>query len=279
MGYKTSISWTESTWSPVRGCSRVSQGCVNCYAERLAGRFGQVRGGAFEGFAQVTPAGARWTGKVELIESQMEVPIRWRSPRMVFVNSMSDTFHEALPFEVIDRIFTVMVSAPQHTYQVLTKRAKRMAEYFASGRRDDGVDRSTYHLMEKIWIGVSVEDQKTADERIPYLLDTPAEVRFVSYEPALDGVDFTKWLSGLSLIIIGGESGPGARPFDIAWARQVIAQCRAAGVKCFVKQLGPTPFDSEHHRQPYFMHDSKGGDPEEWPPDLRIREMPVLVTV
>lgn len=334
---KTKIEWAERVWNPVRGCSRVSEGCRNCYAERLAARFsrplvqdqtGEYAGGdPFAGFARMTREGPRWTGRVELIPSNLSEPLRWRKPARVFVNSMSDLFHESLPFEAIDRVFSVMALAPQHTFQVLTKRPDRM-RHFANGLRcdyeefvplvaqfvgdncdaDAVVDAAWARYRDglpNVWLGVSVEDQETADARIPHLLATPAVKRFVSYEPALGPVDFTRlhyeritvidalagthgWPSPhapgprLDWIIVGGESGPGARPCDVAWIRSARDQCRAAGVPIFVNQLGANVVNSSEEVGPWpvapeeqlRMRSRKGGDPSEWPEDLRVREWP-----
>jgi len=261
----------------------------------------------FHGFAKMTPAGPRWTGRVELIPSKLDEPLHWRKPRRVFVNSMSDLFHEALSDEAIDQVFAVMALADQHTFQVLTKRPARMLAYISSRPRDriypqmvvlaseqvpGGLTRQREDWpLSNVWLGVSVEDQATADERIPLLLQTPAAVRFCSYEPALGPVDFSPyWLGGacwacgaykaqcecgetaklrrLDWLIVGGESGPGARPFDIAWARSAIAQCREAGVPVFMKQVGARPVGI-----PWPMT-GKGGDPIQWPLDIQVREFP-----
>lgn len=325
------IAWTEETWNPIRGCSRVSEGCRHCYAERMAARFSGP-GQPYDGLARSTPSGPRWTGKVRLVEEHLADPLRWKRPRRVFVNSMSDLFHEALSNEQIAAIFGVMAAAPQHTFQVLTKRAKRMREWFVGGARpniavydaaaeivagdwskmpsDMAKTRSSggaWWPLPNVWLGVSVEDQATADARIPHLLETPAAVRWVSYEPALGPVRFdhldadaaghAEWCqidaltgrhtdmgrpcpdapSRLDWIVIGGESGPGARPFDVAWARATIAACRAAGVPCFVKQLGARPVQAPAPpvgRYAFAFDDRKGGDPAEWPVDLRVREWP-----
>jgi protein gp37 len=290
------IQWTDVTWNPVRGCSRVSEGCRNCYAERIASRF-SGHGKPFDGFAFSVPTHG-WTGRVELVPEKLDEPLHWKKPRRVFVNSMSDLFHEKLEDWAITRIFDRMGEATQHTFQVLTKRPGRMLEYMK------GFGPSV--ALHNVWLGVSVEDQKTADERIPLLLQTPAAVRFVSYEPALGPVSF-RWMSAwpenapqaalkpykdgptnhldglrrLDWLIVGGESGPGARPFDLAWARSTIAQCKAAGVPVFVKQLGgrPVSLNFGASRDPdvpglYPTMDRKGGDPSEWPEDLRVREFP-----
>ena len=211
---KTSIEWTDRTWNPTRGCSRVSPGCVNCYAERLAHRFqGQwIKDGPGMKFVQITNGHPQWTGKVELIESKLTEPLHWRKPARIFVNSMSDLFHEALPDEAIDRVFAVMALCPQHTFQVLTKRPERMRDYLQPGFQQQRVMDHCYKFtasvrgfmprlgrypLPNVWLGVSVENQATADERIPLLLQTPAALRFVSYEPALGPVDFGDYLGHL----------------------------------------------------------------------------------
>jgi protein gp37 len=337
MADKSSIQWTEATWNPIRGCSRVSEGCRNCYAERVAARFSGP-GQAYEGLAEMTPSGPRWTGTVRLVEEHLEDPFRWKRPRRIFVNSMSDLFHESLSDEDIDQVFAVMALCPQHIFQVLTKRAERMYRYLAGpyfpesrvharliahGPPELLHDLDPSFPLKNVHLGVSVEDQKTADERIPWLLKTPAAVRWVSYEPALGPVRFGPLMTrvsdlpnmprrtNLKWIVVGGESGPGARPFDIQWSRDTIAQCRAAGVPVFVKQLGRWPYEGvltalelvsgEKGRprptgQPLTeeaakkilddsgvketfpkylkLRDGKGGDISEWPEDLKVREYP-----
>lgn len=321
MGDRSAIEWTDATWNPIRGCSRVSEGCRNCYAERVAARFsgGPALAGReltnadkpyppYHGLAVMTKAGPRWTGEVRFVPEVLGAPLRWRTPRRIFVNSMSDLFHEGVEVSWIERIFEVMRVTPRHTYQILTKRPEQMYRVLAEDGwlgADDSAARSRLHRMlplPNVWLGVSCEDQATADARIPVLLRTPAAVRFVSYEPALAGVDFRRWLYNTSVLsgeptggarldwlIIGGESGPGARRFDLAWARQTVAQCRAAGVQCFVKQLGAWPVNGNAETTIHEgldatgpviwprvkLRDRKGGDPEEWPGDLRgVREFP-----
>ena len=323
---KQPIEWTEKRWNPVRGCTRVSEGCRNCYAERMATRNlpGMNSPTTGEPFAIMTPSGPRWTGKVELIESKLTEPLRWRKPQRVFVTSMSDLFHGALPARAIDAIFAVMAQSPQHTFQILTKRPRPMLEYMRAEWTPDGINEAATRFgmchanlygrwpLPNVWLGVSVEDQATADDRIPLLLQTPAAVRFVSYEPALAVIDFRKWLrgqcpqchgfddwcadvalcetcrglsaKGIDWLICGGESGLGARPFDIAWARSVRDQCKAAGVPFFMKQLGAKPVLSREADgafvpdYEYIFEDRKGGAMEEWPEDLRIREYPRIRT-
>jgi protein gp37 len=297
MGDRTGIEWTDATWNPVHGCSKVSPGCANCYAETLSLRRGFTR--------------HPWTGlhkdlNVSLHPERLDQPLRWRRPRRVFVNSMSDLFHEQIPDEFIDRVWAVMALAGTHTFQVLTKRPDRMRAYLAERSRSSkwieaAAETFGYTLrwqglslcpwpLPHVWLGVSVEDQRRADERIPLLLQTPAAVRFISAEPLLGPVDlgFLEpcdhvrrthaeigcW-KALDWIIVGGESGPGARPMDLAWARSLVAQAKAAGVATFVKQLGSVVRD-EHGTwsPPYGARDRKRGDPDEWPDDLRVREMP-----
>lgn len=333
---KDGIAWTDATWNPLRGCSKVSSGCKNCYAETMAARFAGP-GQPYEG----TIDRGRWNGRIRLVPEKLGEPLRWRRPRRVFVNSMSDLFHESVPFEFIAAVFGVMAAAPQHVFQVLTKRPERAVQFF-EWAQGNGVYRWS---LPNVHLGVSVEDQATADERIPLLLQCPAAVRWVSYEPALGPVDFERWTiepmhcaacgseqiaydtnphglplthtcimgadqtgepgaercvdcgsldvvmpGALDWIVIGGESGPGARPFDAAWARSTIAQCRAAGVACFVKQLGARPRVAEASRLAglwaampggrvddcggIHLRDRAGADPSEWPEDLRVREWP-----
>src|SRR5690606_30732974 len=291
----TAIEWTDATWNPIVGCSRVSRGCEHCYAERVAHRGLAPQ---HKGLTVLGKKGPRWTGEVRFLPERLDEPLRWKRPRRVFVNSMSDLFHEGVSDEQIAAVFGVMAACPQHVFQVLTKRPERAREWFAAMEAkhgtggtyvewcvgcvdevsDDGLARLLHIVagdwpLPNVWLGVSVEDQATADERIPLLLNTPAAVRWVSYEPALGPADFTRivstfdagatrhvldalrgrglWLDGepgggsgwgpenrLDWIVIGGESGPDARPFDLAWAHSTVEACRAAGVPCFVKQLG-----------------------------------------
>lgn len=219
----TKIEWTDEVWNPVTGCTKVSQGCKNCYAERIAERFW----------------GERKFTDVICYEDRLGIPLKWRKPRRVFVNSMSDLFHPDAPDDFISRVYIRMLETSWHTYQVLTKRPERMFKWM----QDHNVTKGS----SAIWLGVSVEDQKTADERIPWLLKTPAAVRFVSYEPALSEIHIEKWLEKedgeqwigprLDWVIAGCESGPGARPAHPGWFRSVRDQCQAAGVPFFLKQM------------------------------------------
>jgi protein gp37 len=272
-------------------------GCLNCYAARTALRHAGP-GKPYEGLVRMTDNGPRWTGKVALVEDSLEAPLHVKEPCRWFVDSMSDLFHEEIPDHYIDRVFATMGLAHWHTFQVLTKRADRMERYTRSFPRDP---------LPNVQLGVSVEDEPTARLRIPALLRAAAAVRFVSYEPALGPVDFARYLGDrrrilgdglnpvwIDWLIVGGESGPGARPFDLAWARNAIEQCRAAGVPCFVKQLGARPISSDildmvdNERGSFRpskcmgqtgfnllnLKDSKGGDMSEWPNWARVREFP-----
>lgn len=306
MGDKSSIEWTDATWNPIVGCSIVSPGCTNCYAMGIAHRFREMyQGRAWSG----KPAGgltksvngkAVWTGMLGLAPDHIiTAPLRWKRPRRIFVNSMGDLFHEDVPDAWIDRVFAVMALCPQHTFQILTKRAKRMREYmarvlgateFPRGFRcppwpnllnrveRDWIKENPNYMKDirpllmrnirvladgplpNVWLGVSCEDQRRADERVPDLLATPAAVRFVSAEPLLGPIDFTMLhhdgvvnidaLNGshgistkapsvkLDWIIAGGESGPGARPMHPDWVRAIRDQCAAAGTAFFFKQWG-----------------------------------------
>ena len=325
----TSIEWTNETWNPVTGCTKVSPGCANCYAEGVAERF--------------------WKGRpftdVQCHEDRLTQPLHWRKPRRVFVNSMSDLFHADVPIEFLAQVFDVMASATTpcrrrhkhedecwtgvpHTYQVLTKRPERM-HHLLTEELPKFLDTawpgdSTVNIMREVgcwplpnvWLGVSVENQPTADKRIPVLLDTPAAVRFVSCEPLLEPVDLrwlsvpkrdghayhrdalgglagrdyqcgwdqpgeTAWdqpdesgLASLDWVIVGGESGPRARPCSAWWIDSLVRDCRETGVPVFVKQLGAQPLIAG--ATPQRLRNRKGGDPAEWPEDLRVREWPAL---
>jgi protein gp37 len=351
VGDETKIEWTDATWNPIRGCSRVSPGCENCYAERTAARF-SGEGLAYEGLATISKNGPRWTGEVRLIPEHVTDPIRWTRPRRIFVNSMSDLFHEKLTDGTIALIFAVMAMAPQHTFQVLTKRPKRMARWFDGAEplvageikalalagklgerwKQGALPELPAWPLPNVWLGTTVEDQERANERIPHLLSTPAAVRFLSCEPLLGPVDlnrvdftkagwravngfpeptaesaFARWQNrpmraklrnGVDWVIVGGESGPGARPCAEEWITDVVKQCKAARVPVFVKQLGayvvsvertapasmfknPERFKPEHFAPngevwawSANLESPKGGDPTEWPKHLRVREMP-----
>lgn len=214
----TTIEWTDATWNPVTGCTKISPGCDHCYAERFSERFRGTRGHPFETGFDLT-----------LRPERLEQPLRWREPRMIFVNSMSDLFHKEIPKEFIARVFHTMERASWHTFQVLTKRSSLMRNFL---RMRYGSGRGPLHM----WFGVSVEDGSRAS-RIRHLREAPAGVRFLSIEPLIGPVG-TLDLTDLDWVIVGGESGPGARPMQAEWVRDIRDQCIAAGVAFFFKQWG-----------------------------------------
>jgi protein gp37 len=287
---KTKIEWTDATWNPLVGCSRVSAGCINCYAERHAYRFARQPGTVYEGTARLVNGRPTFTGRVNLNERVLDVPLRWKRPRRIFVNSMSDLFHESVANATIDRIFAVMALAPRHTFQVLTKRPERMLQYLStevSIRRIadrlfdmtgiyqcaevDRMKRGWEHVRN-IWLGVSVEDQAAADSRIPLLLRTPAAVRFLSCEPLLGPISFegmfanqhdlrdqTNALEEIDWVIAGGESGPRARPMNPQWARDLRDQCSAVSVPFFFKQWGEWLHESQPESAQFVPDKERGG--------------------
>lgn len=236
MSDKSKIEWTDASWNPIRGtkgnwhCTKVSEGCRNCYAERMNKRF----------FGLDYTVGA---DTMRLDEDRLGDPIRWKKPRRIFVCSMTDLFHERVCRGWIWCLAKVMAECPQHTFQILTKRPARALETWSL--------REYLPPLPNVWFGVSVEDQETADARIPILLEIPAAVRFVSYEPALgpvdlDGCDADPDSPYIDWVIAGGESGPAARPADPQWFRDVRDDCRRAGVPFFMKQMArrePIPDD------------------------------------
>ena len=313
---ETNISWTDKVWNPTIGCSRVSRGCEKCYAETFAHRLEGMGQARYKGLSVVGKHGARWTGEVRQVPEVLAAPLRWRKPQRIFVNSMSDLFHDQVPFEYVAAVFGVMAACPQHTFQILTKRPARALEFFewigagsgpwlranfakvrdlfASGsrfatyrgvRHRSGDDAGAMVLnaagvqswpLHNVHLGVSCEDQATADERIPKILKCPAAVWWVSAEPLLgpvrvdditDGADGVlkplvglHWAPGrtsagapgmilqggkgpaISWLVAGGESGGGHRPCDPVWIDSIVAQCSEAGVPVFVKQdSGPKP--------------------------------------
>lgn len=330
MSATTKIEWTDRSWNPVTGCTKVSPGCKHCYAETMARRMWAKQYPGRKGFTEVR------THPDRLAE-----PLGWKRPSRVFVNSMSDLFHEDVPNEFIAAIFFTMAMAPDHTFQILTKRPERMRRWFEwagedaldvchgewggacdwEGKLIDDVageteadERALAALSQdwplpNVWLGVSVENQEAADARIPIVMRTPAAVRFLSVEPMLGPVDLehihleghdsldartgeviagstgciAEELPPIDWVIVGGESGSGARPCDLAWIRCIVSQCQGARVPCFVKQVGARPFvdyswDERHGETrddgTLILMDRKGGDPSEWPIDLRVRKFP-----
>jgi protein gp37 len=243
VGDASKIEWTDATWNPVRGCSIVSKGCTNCYAMRQAHRTNH-KGGAYEGLTQLTKGGPVWTGQIRTVHEVLDKPRSWKRPRRIFVNSMSDLFHDDVPDAFIKDVWSAMAEAPQHVFQILTKRPQRMRDWLLSGLKIS--DDFTAKGLPNVWLGVSVEDQAAADERIPLLLQTPAAVRWISAEPLLSPITLhPSWLPmyrhplpHISWCVVGGESGPSARPMHPDWARSLRDQCQTARTAFFFKQWG-----------------------------------------
>jgi protein gp37 len=280
----TKIEWTDATWNPITGCAVVSPGCTNCYAMKLAGtRLKHIA--SRKGLTKPSKAGPVWTGEVRFNEEMLDQPLRWKRPRMIFVCAHGDLFADNVPDEWIDKVFAIMALAPQHTFQVLTKRPERMRQYLQpfDQRRSNALGREVHELgyrgpleclnwpLRNVWLGVSVEDQERADERIPILLDTPAAVRWISAEPLLGPIDLLPYLfiythedeahlelgvpflpfrdpattpaadissPRLDWVVAGGESGQGARPMHPDWVRSLRDQCADAQVAFHFKQWG-----------------------------------------
>jgi protein gp37 len=324
----SNIEWTDVTWNPFVGCTKISAGCTHCYAINQAYRNHAMaakmpnpgRMKYYEGLTHKKGDRTDWTGFVRFVPEALEIPLRWKKPRKIFVNSMSDLFHESIPFEQIDRVVAVMALTPQHTYQVLTKRPERMLEYVQSAKnririaaidlgRAKGIEHSDIESCQwdwplpNVWLGATVENQKAADDRIPLLLQTPAAIRFLSVEPLLEKVDLNLLhvegitnldclrghhgvsypLQGrcnkINWVIIGGESGPGARECNIEWIKSALKQCKSADVPAFVKQLGSRPSNLPTYVSlKDKLRDRKGANLSEWPEDLRVREFPAEST-
>ncbi len=237
MSAKSKIEWTEATWNPMLGCSKISPGCRGCYAinhvHRMTGNPNAKIAAANAGLTVIQGGHPNWTGKVRLIESRLEIPLRNRKPTMYFVNSLSDMFHEDVADHEIGRVFGTMQFCRWHTFQVLTKRAERMERWHESNPPHTS---ERFEFLSNVWLGVSVESRAYLS-RIDNLRRTPAAVRFLSIEPLLEDlgqIDFT----GIHWVIVGGESGPNARPMHPDWARNIREQCIAARVPFFFKQWG-----------------------------------------
>ena len=275
MAEKSSIEWTDATWNIITGCTLVDEGCRHCYAAHLITSWPAIGNHpSRKGLARKNAAGeSKFTGEVRFNEQWLDQPLRWRKPRKIFVCAHGDLFHESVPDEWLDKIFAVMALAPQHTFQVLTKRPGQARAYLSANPgirirsvmqqiKPQAIIRMDWPLPN-IWLGTSISDQASADLRIPQLLDCPASVRFVSAEPLLGPVDLRhivpnfieahfctiactargdqeccKHLPGIDWVIVGGESGPHARPMHPDWARQIRDQCEAAGVPFLFKQWG-----------------------------------------
>lgn len=281
MGKVTKIEWADSTWGPVSGCDKVSPGCDNCYADAIATRF--AGGPAY-------PNGFALTLKPE----KLFEPLKWKKPRRVFVNSMSDVFHAGVPDDYVWKMFAVMATASQHEFLILTKRPQRMKNLLTAEDAEQQLWAARQWLakerpktfsgpiprvrlpLSNVWLGVSVESAPFRF-RLDFLRKTPAAVRFVSLEPLIDSIGpvpsdhpGTLPLGGIDWAIIGGESGPGSRPMDLAWVRYILKQCSLSETAVFVKQLGSVWAKQNGAKHP------KGGDPAEWPEWLRRREFPTV---
>jgi protein gp37 len=284
MGAKTGIEWTDSTWNPFIGCSRVSEGCRHCYAETMAGRFSNSPQAApiYQGLTQVANGHQVWTGKInQAPEGTRLKPLSWKKARRIFVNSMSDLFHENAETSWVDEVFAVMALCPQHTFQILTKRPERMLACLNSRAKsinywEEAARKIGYSLqwespfdgknlglckfpLPNVWLGVSVESRKHLD-RIDTLREVPAALRFLSLEPLIEDLGRIN-LSDIGWVIVGGESGPGARPMNPYWARSLRDHCRACSVPFFMKQMGSCYGANKGH---------------ELPADLNIKQYPSL---
>ena len=305
----TKIEWCDKVWNPVRGCSRVSAGCDHCYAIGQAHRF-SGKGKPYEGLTRMTKRGVDWTSKVMLVHDVLEQPLHWKKPQRIFVNSMSDLFHENVPFEFIQAVYLVAAACsrgsellrlnknPMHTFIILTKRIERALEFYAEWKFPNGRTLQESTALSNVWIGPSIENQKSADERIPAILKMKAAARLLSVEPILDDICFHRWLTrrsdgkwmcceccwkdgcenkqhryrkeclicggsgvrtaGINWVIVGGESGSKARPMEGDWARSIRDECHHVGVKFFMKR----------------MSGRTKAEREAIPDDLMIREFP-----
>lgn len=295
----TGIQWTEQTWNPIVGCTKISPGCKNCYAVTMANRLGAMdyanpsKGTeAYRGLTVKTPAGkTEWAGFTRYIPGKILEPTRRKKPTMWFTGSMSDMFHESVHDDWLDEVMATIAMTPRHTYQILTKRPERMVEYFANmdlqrianillKRSEDGLIKKDLHItlqlpLPNLWLGVSVENH-AAISRIPHLLNVPAVVRFLSCEPLLEDVSLglQPYYESLDWIIVGGESGSGARPFSISSLMNLYADCKSHKVPFFVKQLGSNPTTGLQNK-PLGLKAKKGDDMTEWPtPYQNARQFP-----
>lgn len=226
---ETSIEWTDATWNPVAGCSIVTAGCTNCYAMRMAARLEAMGVETYDGLTRKSGGRAKWTGRITLDRKALAVPDGWKKPRRVFVNSMSDLFHEDVPVEFIRDVWAVMARTPWHTYQILTKRPERMSEVLSK----NGIP-----TLTNVWLGTSVEDARVL-ARLDALRSVPAAIRFVSFEPLIGSVAGAN-LYSVDWAIVGGKSGPQARPMDPLWVDEIHESCRRFGTAFFFKQWGGT---------------------------------------
>jgi protein gp37 len=286
MGDRTKIEWCDASWNFATGCLPVSAGCSRCYAASFAARWSKP-GERWEGLTD----GERWTGAIKVAAHKLEEPLRWKKPRDVFPCSMSDLGYESIPADLVAAAFGVMAAAPNHRFYVLTKRPEQLAariagfgpdpvaHCFAAARRY-GLPIGAPTLLDSeppawplpnVLIGVTVEDQIAAVNRLAVLATIPAAGRFVSCEPLIAAVDLVPWLAGLDWVIVGGESGRRARPMAVAWAARIVDQCLAASVPVFVKQLGAHWAKHEGHRD-----DTKGSRIDRWPEEVCRKQRPTV---
>lgn len=310
MPQKTSIEWTDLSSNPIyaidketgkRGwfCTKPSTGCAHCYSEAINKRFGN-------GFDYAKRNESRVEFKLN--EKELRKILKLRKPSRIFLGDMLDVFHEAISDTLLNQLFAVMMLAKQQTFQVLTKRADRLLQYMIPAGRKTAIAQACREDIglepfigewppRNVWFGVSVENQETAKERIPLLKQTPAVIRFLSLEPLLEDLGQLD-LTGIRWVVVGGESGPGARPCHLDWVHSIVEQCRSASVPCFVKQLGSVPVMSEevwmnlpgarpllsaknkdrvdNGTLPIFLDSHKGNNQDEWPKELRVREFPQI---
>lgn len=224
---ETSIEWTDATWNPVAGCTVLTAGCTNCYAMRMAARLDAMGMDKYRGLTRKSGRRAVWTGQLRIDEASLVIPKLWSKPRKVFVNSMSDLFHEDVPVDFIAKVWTVMKNTRRHTYQILTKRPERMADVLAT---------APFEILPNVWLGTSIEDGRVL-HRLDAIRQVPAVVRFVSLEPLIGSVAAGD-LSGIDWAIVGGESGPRAREMKPDWVEEIEAMCRRSGTAFFFKQWG-----------------------------------------
>lgn len=224
---ETSIEWTDATWNPVAGCKIITPGCTNCYAMRMAARLEAMGVEKYAGLTRKSGGRYVWTGQIQLDEHSLDAPLAWRKPRKIFVNSMSDLFHEDVPAEFVGRVWSVMEHTPRHTYQILTKRPERMREVLAALEAA---------VLPNVWLGTSVEDSAVLG-RLDDLRQVPAAVRFVSFEPLIGSVADAD-LSDIHWAIVGGESGPRSRPMLEDWVDEIRLRCLLSGTAFFFKQWG-----------------------------------------
>jgi len=272
---KTKIAWTDETWNPIVGCSKISEGCKNCYAEKMAKRlyhmaldrqaYNSYKGQLDAYLDVICPGNFIWNGICQIQPAVMSKPLRWKKPRRIFVNSMGDLFHENVPDEWIGEVSRVMVRCPQHIFQILTKRADRMLKFYEKWQRS-----GVYGFCDNVWPGVTVESSKYL-WRVEKLLQIQAAVRFVSLEPLLSNMRIYDWLAyglervkepyrKLDWVIVGAETGPGRRECKLEWVESIVQQCAEANVPCFVKQIE--------------VNGKISHDMSQWPEHLRVRQWP-----